>query len=90
VSVQRDASVNDFTGWIAPLERVVLKKDQFLHDAPPPSATGPSAPVSSPAEPMQQPLSAPSAKPPAAAREHRPATPTLFGEKLQAVLGDRN
>jgi 3'-5' exoribonuclease len=80
VAVQRDASINEFTGWIAPLERVVLKKDQFLQDAPP---------VPLPREPVQQPLAPPSAKPPTPAREPRPATPTLFGEKLQAVLGDR-
>ena len=89
VAVQRDASVNEFTGWIAPLERVVLKKDQFLQDAPPASAKSAGAPVASPHEPIQQPLDAPSAKPPTPAREPRPATPTLFGEKLQAVLGDR-
>jgi len=74
VAIARDATDNDFTGWIAPLERVVLKKDHFLNEQHAPT----SAPVPVPVEPMQTPV-----------REPRPAMPTLFGEKLQAVLGER-
>ncbi len=89
VAVNRDASENDFTGWIAPLERVVLKKDRFLSEDPAPTAAAPSTPVLFPEEPLQPPVPPPPVRPQPAAREHRPATSTLFGEKLQAVLGDR-
>ena len=77
-ALKRDRQVEgEFTNWIAPLERVLLKKELYLHPpapstappaATPPSASGPSAPAPAPAAPA-------------------PAQPTtLFGEKLQAVL----
>ena len=53
-ALQRDRLVEgEFTGWIAPLERVLLKKDKYLEEvkaaaaAPPPKAdsTAPAPPV---------------------------------------------
>jgi 3'-5' exoribonuclease len=36
-ALQRDKSVEgEFTGWVAPLERVLLKKDRFLQETPVP------------------------------------------------------
>lgn len=89
VAIERDASTNDFTGWIAPLERVVLKKEHFLNEDTPSPAAAPNTPVSFPEEPIAPPVSAPPVKPRAVNCEPHPATPTLFGEKLQAVLGER-
>jgi 3'-5' exoribonuclease len=83
-AIERDRQPsNEFTGWISALERVVLKKDRFLHSAadpvplPEPAAT-PAAPAAAPTAEVRH--SEP-AKPAA-----RPAPTSLFGEKLQAVL----
>jgi 3'-5' exoribonuclease len=76
-ALQRDRVVEgEFTGWIAPLERVLLKKDKYLEEAKPvASATPPKADISAPA-PSAPPKPAP-----------KPAPPnSLFAEKLQAVL----
>ncbi len=95
----------EFTGWINSLERSLLKKDRFLDTAParesrehrklrlhrtkhqrrlivqrapglPPIETSVPARETRPANPPHKP-------------EQRPAAPTLFGEKLQAVLESR-
>ncbi len=110
----------EFTGWVAPLERILLRKDRYLRDAQPAASTTP-APASEPAPapdfaakpapapplptpapeiPVSPPVaqSAPGPPVPPSAREERPRTnekrpdtkpvpTTLFGEKLQAVLG---
>jgi 3'-5' exoribonuclease len=84
----------EFTGWIAPLERVVLRKAQYLAG---PQAAPPRpepAPVPEPEPPPVAPAS-PHDAPSAAAVHPAPVAPaldrkvppnTLFGEKLQAVL----
>ncbi len=111
----------DFTGWVPSLERVILRKEQYLR-----GNVTPSPVPSAPAPPEQQPLpgdfpaSATTESPGAAAQhsapaeahhspglpegpqtnrmapppprekgDRRPSAPTLFGEKLQAVLGPR-
>jgi 3'-5' exoribonuclease len=71
----------DFTAWVPSLERIVLRKDRYLREPeqgerPTPAVRNgagqkPSAPHPSPQKPV----------------ENRPAPLTLFGEKLQAVLG---
>jgi 3'-5' exoribonuclease len=102
----------EFTGWVAPLERILLRKDRYLRDAPSPAKPAPapvsaaSVPDQTPPGPVPSPSTADGHKsttpapvpPPAPAREERPKEPekrpenkpgptTLFGEKLQAVLG---
>jgi 3'-5' exoribonuclease len=73
----RDRSVEgEFTGWIAPLERVLLKKDRYLDESRAPS---PVTPPSTKAEP-----DAPPPKP-----AYQPPQNSLFAEKLQAVLAPR-
>ena len=74
----------EFTGWIASLERILLRKDRFLDEA--------ALPAIQPHPPAQtEPASTPESHPPAV--DHRPAPKpsplTLFGEKLQAVLDPR-
>ncbi len=154
VAAKRDIhSESEFTGWIASLERVVLRKELYLAGKPatvivaapqavvvpaaallPPVATPVVTPVRpappaqaapAPTTPAQLPIPAmpadrsasastpetpsitpnrtglsqpgpsqpgPSqpAPPKTPAREHKPVTNTLFGEKLQAVLGHRD
>ncbi len=106
-AMRRDHHVEgDFTGWISSLERILLKKDRFLHGeqsaqpspksvtipvetARPDETTEPCAPPQTPAPPVAflgretQPASHD------AKSQQRPARPTLFGEKLQAVLESR-
>ena len=90
----------EFTGWVAPLERILLRKDRYLREAQPPVA-----PPSTPAETDLKPVPAPAAAGPESATpqpiqqrapgqpssekrpENKPVPTTLFGEKLQAVLG---
>ena len=98
-------SEGDFTGWVASLERVLLRKDRYLNGSPEPVAATPGdarpseiiptpaaeSPAALPIVHPQMP-SAVHAQIPAAPRKpegHRPQMNTLFGEKLQAVLGDR-
>ena len=98
-ALQRDRSVEgEFTGWIAPLERVLLKKDKYLEEARTPAAAAPPAvdrapvmttPAAAPTPPPGAPQP-PAPPPPAPPPQSRPAFKapqnTLFGEKLQAVL----
>jgi 3'-5' exoribonuclease len=99
LALQRDRQVEgEFTGWIAPLERVLLKKDRYL--APPkaaaPVAPAPLAPAAvlplPPAQPAAPAVPLPPAAvtlpapPPAKPAAYRPPQNTLFAEKLQAVL----
>jgi 3'-5' exoribonuclease len=67
-----------WTGYIAPLERVVLKKARFL-EAPAPEEAGPASPPSvAPANPALT--------PPADRRAPQPVSGSLFGERLQEAL----
>ncbi|HEX4227317.1 MAG TPA: HD domain-containing protein [Bryobacteraceae bacterium] len=85
----------EFTGWIAPLERVVLRKAHYMA-GPAAAAAKPetAAPVPEPEAPPAAPVSPPSPPQPAAeqpilvspVQERKPPPNTLFGEKLQAVL----
>jgi 3'-5' exoribonuclease len=102
-AIRRDNQDGEFTGWVSSLERSLLRKERYL--APkdqepsrkPVNVTAPAAqaPTEFSEAPQKSALpSAPAmpAKPAAAALgrpEHRPTAPTLFGEKLQAVLGER-
>jgi 3'-5' exoribonuclease len=75
-ALQRDRAVEgEFTGWIAPLERVLLKKDKYLEEAKEPVAAKPAAP-----RPVAPAPSKPTPKPAPAPQN------SLFAEKLQAVL----
>jgi 3'-5' exoribonuclease len=67
-------ALGEFTGWIAPLERVLLKKERYLQAAQqPPPAPAPAAPPAPAGEAAAKSAAKPS-----------PSTP--FGEKLLAVL----
>ena len=73
-ALQRDRSVEgEFTGWIAPLERVLLKKDKYLEVAKPAAPETVAAVAPAPAKPVPP--------KPAPAPQN-----SLFAEKLQAVL----
>jgi 3'-5' exoribonuclease len=80
-ALQRDRLVvGEFTGWIAPLERVLLKKDKYLEEAKDPVAatpakTEPAAAAPAPDAPIIPPKPA-----------YKPPQNSLFAEKLQAVL----
>ncbi len=75
-ALQRDRLVEgEFTGWIAPLERVLLKKDKYLEEA--------KAPVVATAENATPP---PGPPPPAPKPVVKPPQNSLFAEKLLAVL----
>jgi len=76
-ALQRDRLVDgEFTGWIAPLERVLLKKDRYLEE---PKPAAPATPPP-PAQPEQ------AAPPPPPKPAFKPPQNSLFAEKLQAVL----
>jgi 3'-5' exoribonuclease len=100
-ALKRDHHVDgDFTGWIASLERILLKKDRFLDETVlkphlPAAATVPinrEAPaaglgipsVPRPPEPVLNPESPQATHDHKAQQKQFPVTP--FGEKLQAVL----
>jgi len=73
-ALQRDRAVEgEFTGWIAPLERVLLKKDRYLDESKPAPANAPAPPPAEPAAPPPKPA-------------YKPPQNSLFAEKLQAVL----
>lgn len=78
----------DFTAWVPSLERIVLRKDRYLGEGEP---AGNIAPVAVNGEAKPAPASQTSAEQVRAAPvkpvDTRPAPMTLFGEKLQAVLG---
>jgi 3'-5' exoribonuclease len=75
-AIERDRyPENEFTGWVSALERVVLKKERFLHPTVPPA---PESVAQTAAKPPQ------TTEPPKPAA--RPAPTSVFGEKLQAVL----
>jgi 3'-5' exoribonuclease len=67
----------EFTGWIPSLERTVLRKDEYLRDPEPPIR-----PAAAPHNGAEQ----KTATPPKT-NGGKPAPMTVFGEKLQAVLG---
>ncbi len=80
-ALQRDRAVEgEFTGWIAPLERVLLKKERYL-EGPKPAAkkVEPEAPAPVTTAPTPAPPQPP--KP-----AFKPPQNSLFAEKLQAVL----
>ena len=94
-ALRRDTADGEFTGWVSSLERSLLRKEKYL------AADGTQAPVnqaSSDPEPSAEPVAPlaplpPKPSPATPARperaEQRPSPPTLFGEKLQAVLNVR-
>lgn len=104
-ALKRDHLVSgEFTGYIPSLERVLLRKEQYLgseRSAPePPKAQQPVCPApvkaapepaNAPPEPVHATPAAPRAAPGAPDRriDPKPATVSLFGEKLQAVLESR-
>jgi 3'-5' exoribonuclease len=94
-ALKREAQIEgEFTGWVAPLERTILRKDRYLAPSggqavPQP---GPEPAAATEQEPSAQniPTAPKPANPP---RPDRPQqgnpSNTLLGEKLQAVLGWR-
>jgi 3'-5' exoribonuclease len=76
-ALRRDQQVDgEFTSWINSMERVLLKKERYLQ--------GPK-----PAEvPVPVPMPATTPPEPAPPVQHRPATNSIFAEKLQAVLSN--
>jgi 3'-5' exoribonuclease len=102
-ALKRDSHLDgEFTGWIAPLERILLRKDRYLQGhvpsaakpvvpvVPPISAPPkdtPEHPVANPAKPLPPNIS--EQKPEDGAPDSKPAPLTFFGEKLRAVLGVR-
>ena len=89
-AIERDRHPeSEFTGWIAALERVVLKKERFLQVFPAPPAQQPAvAPKAEDTQPECQESVVPPYHQPdtGAKRDARPIPTTPFGEKLQAVL----
>lgn len=99
-ALKRDSHLDsEFTGWVAPLERILLRKDRYLQGPRQPAEKTVSPepiPVQTPAEDLpkkQQDEVANSVSPVAAshrpsdrAPDSKPAPPTFFGEKLRAVL----
>lgn len=100
-ALKRDNHLDgEFTGWIAPLERILLQKERYLQGSDQAIAGKPKAPAAAPIVNAPEPASdLPKAEPPTpaspdiAARkseerapESKPAPPTFFGEKLRAVL----
>jgi 3'-5' exoribonuclease len=82
----------EFTGWVASLERVLLRKEVFLREALPVSAE--AAPMNVENTVAAEPISPPKSSPAAPIAQRRPEATrqpmnTLFGEKLQAVLDER-
>ena len=76
-ALQRDRLVGgEFTGWIAPLERVLLKKDKYLEEV-----KKLADPVAEPAPVSHEPSTPAPPKP-----TFKPPQNSLFAEKLQAVL----
>ena len=99
-ALKRDRLVEgDFTGWISSLERILLRKERFLETERPPETepTSVRIPVDTPIETprdAEEPPSSPAAPRPETPvknlvhnPQQRPVATTLFGEKLQAVLG---
>jgi len=77
-TTERDRMVEgSFTGWSAPLERTLLKKEKFLAEAPPP-VVKPAPPAPPPPPPVQE-------RPRAAKQD---PYPSLFGERLLGALKD--
>ncbi len=87
-ALKRDGHIEgEFTGWIAPLERILLRKDRYLRDENSPAQSKPPVPELTPdpvtdAEPPNPPTTG-------TAPDRKPAPTTPFGEKLQAVLSSR-
>jgi 3'-5' exoribonuclease len=83
-ALQRDRLVEgEFTGWIAPLERVLLKKDKYLDEAKAPVPAAPARVEAAVTAPIPEP---PAAAPAPSKPAYKPPQNTLFAEKLQAVL----
>lgn len=84
----------EFTGWVASLERILLRKDRYLQEPKTPAKPvlvkveaepQPAAPANVNGESPQ--ISIPEHRADGEKRaENKPAPTTLFGEKLQAVL----
>jgi len=82
----------EFTGWVASLERVLLRKEIFLREAA--SVAAETAATNVEKTVVSEPVSTPTPSPAAAGpqgREEPQRQPinTIFGEKLQAVLDER-
>jgi 3'-5' exoribonuclease len=98
-ALKRESQIEgEFTGWIAPLERSILRKERYLAPSNPQPAPAPviagalEQPAAGEAVQPAQTISN-AQKPPVPARPERPQQThsgnTLFGEKLQAVLESR-
>ncbi|HEY7306203.1 MAG TPA: HD domain-containing protein [Bryobacteraceae bacterium] len=90
---KRDSHLDgEFTGWVASLERILLRKDRYLQQASQAANTKPAAPPEpKPVAVAARETPSQSTKPPGnATPQNVPATKpeptTFFGEKLRAVL----
>jgi 3'-5' exoribonuclease len=94
-ALKRDHQVDgEFTGWVAPLERILLKKEKYLRKTPvQPSTETPVAaagPQPEPATEKPMPAAPVPTQEPKKNGPHSPPSNTLFGEKLRAVLEPHN
>lgn len=88
-ALKRDPQAEgEFTGWVAPLERILLRKEKYLQEKPP---SAPIPVITSEPEPKPE-VEKPIPAPPMVVREpekrapNSPPANTLFGDKLRAVL----
>jgi 3'-5' exoribonuclease len=88
-ALKRDSVAHgEFTAWIPSLERVILRKERYFEVGAPVAKETLFAepePMIPPIAPAAEPATEKPGKKPDKA-DNRPARPTLFGEKLQAVL----
>ncbi|MGH9583542.1 MAG: 3'-5' exoribonuclease YhaM family protein [Bryobacteraceae bacterium] len=86
---REDHSGSEFTPWIAPLDRALLRRERYLAEAAPP-APPPASETSTPApDPGSTATPAPKSEPPEPEKaDDRSAPMTSFGEKLHAVLAE--
>jgi 3'-5' exoribonuclease len=91
-ALRRDNHLDgEFTGWVASLERILLRKDRYLQPVPRAAYTKPAPPPDpKPVTVAARETPAQPAKPPDNATQNPPETKpeptTFFGEKLRAVL----
>ncbi|MGH9640140.1 MAG: HD domain-containing protein, partial [Bryobacteraceae bacterium] len=87
---REDPSDSEFTPWIVPLDRILLRRERYLAEAAP-AAQKPEPAPDRPAEPPSKSAIEENTNPPEPKKpEERPVPATPFGEKLQAVLASNS
>ncbi len=85
-ALKRDHHVEgEFTGWVAPLERILLKKERFLDDRQPKTAP----PLEPAAEPVAEAVANPHDGQPATEAHSIPGTPVASGPERHPAPPDR-